>query len=234
MKDRASSPFCYLSKLSHHLPHYLSYIFFSFHMTIPCLPSWLLQISSVKSHSDHVRKMYPTTLFTGCSRALEANVHCLLQTAACFTNPLHEQEKPRNWHITGMVISNWWGRVLTGQINLPKSGNIHLLKPLVYFLLYFTAPYLLTSSSPSWLISSDTLLLSSCPQIRLLENLNSCIPLWSAHHLTETSTLKYGVQLPSLLQIDTSVCYFELFSFLHNPLFCGFLRVWVVWFFWFF
>lgn len=147
MKDRASSPFGYLSKLSHHLPYYLSYIFFSFHMTIPCLPSWLLQISSVKSHLDHVRRMYPTTPFTGCSRALEANVYCLLQTAACFANPLHEQEKPRNWYITGMVISSWWGRVLTGQINLPKSGNIHLLKPLVYFLFYFPAPYLLSSSS---------------------------------------------------------------------------------------
>lgn len=46
------------------------------------------QMSSVKSHSDHVRRMYPTTPFTGYGKALEANMHCLLQKAVCFTNPL--------------------------------------------------------------------------------------------------------------------------------------------------
>lgn len=167
-------------------------------MTIPCRPSGLLQMSSVKSHWDHIGKMNPTTPFTSCSRALEANVHCLLQRAVCSTNPLHKQEKLRNWHVTGMVTSSWRGRVLTGQINPTNSGNIHVLKPFIYFFVHFTASYLLSSSS--FLISSDTLLLSSSPKIWLLEHLNPCIPLWSAHHLPESSTLKYGAQLSPISQ----------------------------------
>lgn len=190
-------------------------------MTIPCRPSGLLQMSSVKSHWDHVRKMNPTTPFTSCSRALEANMHCLLQRAVCFTNPLRKQEKLRNWHITGMVTSGWRGRVLTGQINPTNSGNIHVLKPFIYFFLHFTASYLLSSSS--CLISSDTFLLSSSPKIWLLEHLNPCIPLWNAHHLPESSTLKYGAQLPPISQTDISICYFELHSFSHSQLFCSFL-----------
>lgn len=144
-------------------------------MTIPCLPSQLLQMRPVKSHMDHIKRMYPTTPFAGCSRELKATVHFLLQRAVCFTNPPHEQEKPRNWRVTGMLIFSWRGRVLTGLINPTKSSNTHLLKPFVYFLLHFTHSYLCSGSSLPWLISSDTLLLSSSPKIWLVQNLNSCI-----------------------------------------------------------
>lgn len=121
-------------------------------MTIPCLPPQLLQMRPVESHKDHIKRTYPTTPFAGCSRELKATVHFLLQRAVCFTNPSHEQEEPRNWHVTGMLMSSWRGRVLTGLINpenlaiwalcLPSPPlhsflpTLRLLTSLAYFLRY--------------------------------------------------------------------------------------------------